>query len=262
MKHVQPWASFALKLCFVVACLSLLTAPLVSQTFYGSIIGTASDASGSLIPGASVTLINLGTSERRAAETDASGNYQFVNLIPGRYRVDIEKPGFKHLTRDEVVVEVQSSVRIDATMQVGDVGQVVEVTSETPLLQTESSALGQVVESKTVQQMPLNGRNVLNLVALVPGVVAQGQSMGNPTNTNISAWGNYQIGGGLGNQSAAFLDGAPLNTSYNNAVMLVPTQDAIQEFRVQTNNLGAEFGPFRRRRREYDVEIGNQRFSR
>jgi TonB dependent receptor len=90
----------------------------------------------------------------------------------------------------------------------------------------------------------LNGRNVLNLVALVPGVVPQGQSMGNPTNTNISAWGNYQIGGGIGNQSAAFLDGAPINTSYNNAVMLVPTQDAIQEFRVQTNNLGAEFGRF------------------
>src|SRR5260370_7599978 len=92
--------------------------------------------------------------------------------------------------------------------------------------------------------MPLNGRYVLNLVALVPGVVPNGQSMGNPTNTNISAWGNYSIGGGIGNQSAAFLDGGPMNTSYNNAVQLVPTQDAIQEFRVQTNNLSAEFGRF------------------
>lgn len=139
---------------------------------------------------------------------------------------------------------MQSAVRIDASLQVGDIGQVVEVSSETPLLQTETSSLGQVVESRTVQQMPLNGRNVMNLVALVPGVVAQGQSMGNPTNTNISAWGNYQIGGGLGNQSAAFLDGAPLNTAFNNAVMFVPTQGAIQEFRVQTNNLGAEFSRF------------------
>jgi hypothetical protein len=141
-------------------------------------------------------------------------------------------------------VEVQSAVRIDWALQVGDIGQVVEVTAETPLLQTETSALGQVVDARTVQQMPLNGRNVLNLVALVPGVVAQGQSMSNPTNTNISAWGNYQIGGGLGNQSAAYLDGAPLNTAYNNAVMLVPTQDSIQEFRVQTNNLGPEFSRF------------------
>ena len=95
-----------------------------------------------------------------------------------------------------------------------------------------------------MEQMPLNGRNVLNLVALVPGVVAQGSALSNPTNTNISAWGNYQIGGGFGNQSAAFLDGAPLNTSYNNAVMLVPTQDSVQEFRVQTNNLGPEFSRF------------------
>src|SRR5260370_25762558 len=94
--------------------------------------------------------------------------------------------------------------------------------------------------------MPLNGRYVLNLVALVAGVAPQGQSMGNPTNTNISAWGNYSIGGGIGNQSAAFLDGGPMNTTHNKAVQLVPTQDAIQEFRVQTNNLTAELGRFAR----------------
>jgi hypothetical protein len=221
-----------------------LAAPLLAQTFYGSIVGTVTDDSGAIVPEASVTLSNLGTSERRELSTDALGNYQFVNLVPGRYRLDVAKTGFRRLTRDEILVEVQNTVRFDVSLTVGDVGQVVEVKAETPLLQTESSALGQVVESRAVQQMPLNGRNVLNLVALVPGVVPQGQSMGNPTNTNISAWGNYQIGGGIGNQSAAYLDGGPLNTSYNNAIQLVPTQDAIQEFRVQTNNVGAEFGRF------------------
>ena len=131
-----------------------------------------------------VTLINLGTSERRTVETDALGNYQFVNLVPGPYRIEIQRVGFKRLTRDQIQVEVQAVVRIDATLEVGDVGQVVEVKAETPLLQTETSSLGQVVESRAVQQMPLNGRNVLNLVALVPGVVPQGQSMGNPTKSD------------------------------------------------------------------------------
>lgn len=90
--------------------------------------------------------------------------------------------------------------------------------------------------------MPLNGRNVFGLVALVPGVVPGGQSGTTPTGTNPFAWGNYQIGGGQSNQSASYLDGAPLNTVYGNLTSLVPTQDAIQEFRVQTNNLGPEFG--------------------
>jgi len=241
---LQPHASFARKLILIAVVFSFSTAALWAQTFYGSIVGTVTDPTGAAISAANVTLTNAGTAERRTAQTDSSGNYQFVNLVPGVYKVDIETTGFKHLTRERIQVEVQSAVRIDAALQVGDMGQVVDVTAETPLLQTETSALGQVVEARVVQQMPLNGRNVLNLVALVPGVVAQGQSMGNPTNTNISAWGNYQIGGGLGNQSAAFLDGAPLNTAYNNAVMLVPTQDAIQEFRVQTNNLGPEFSRF------------------
>ena len=187
-----------------------------------------------------MTLTNTGTAEVRTDQTDANGNYQFVNLVPGVYRLEVESPGFKHLTHDQVKVQIQAAVRVDAALDLGEVGQTVEVTGQAGLLQTETSSLSQVVEGRTVQEMPLNGRNVMNLVALVPGVVAQGQAMGNPTNTNISAWGNYQIGGGFGNQSGTFLDGSPLNTAYNNAVDLVPTQDSIQEFRVQTNNLGPE----------------------
>ena len=92
--------------------------------------------------------------------------------------------------------------------------------------------------------MPLNGRNVLNLVALVPGVVPQGNAMANPATTNNTGWGNYQIGGGMANQSAGYLDGGPLNTGYVNMIAMVPAQDSVQEFRVLTNNLGPEFGRF------------------
>ena len=237
-------ATSAYRLLYLAVACAFLNTSASAQTFFGSIVGTVTDQSGASVTAARVALTNTGTDEHRTDQTDSLGNYQFVNLVPGVYKVDIEAAGFKHLTRGQVQVQVQSAVRIDASLQVGDVGQVVEVTGQASLLQTETSSLGHEVEGRVVQQMPLNGRNVLNLVALVPGVVAQGSSLSNPTNTNISAWGNYQIGGGFGNQSAAFLDGAPLNTAYNNAVMLVPTQDSVQEFRVQTNNLGPEFSRF------------------
>ena len=164
-----------------------------------------------------------------------------------------------NITHDQVQVQIQAAVRVDAALDLGEVGQTVEVTGQAGLLQTETSSLSQVVEGRTVQEMPLDGRNVMNLVALVPGDVAQGQAMGNPTNTNISAWGNYQIGGGFGNQNATFLDGSPLNTAYNNAVDLVPTQDSIQEFRVR-RTISAQSWTFCRWRDQHDYEIGTNEF--
>ncbi|MBC8168111.1 MAG: TonB-dependent receptor, partial [Bryobacteraceae bacterium] len=220
----------------------LLAASSQGQTFYGSVVGTVTDSTGSAVPQAGITLINSGTADRRTAQTDDSGSYQFVSIPPGQYRVEVEKTGFRRFVREPITVEVQSTVRIDVPMQVGDLSQLVEVSAQTPLLQTEDASLGQVVESRRVLEMPLNGRNVFGLVAMVPGVVPGGQSGTTPTGTNPFAWGNYQIGGGQANQSAAYLDGAPLNTVYSNLTALVPTQDAIQEFRVQTNNLGPEFG--------------------
>jgi hypothetical protein len=220
------------------ACIGILCLPLPAQTSFGSIVGTITDQSGAIVPGAVVTLTNLGTSERRTVESDTSGNYQFVNLVPGNYRVDIEMSGFKRLTR-EVQVAVLSTTRVDAAMEVGDIGQTVEVTGQTALLQTDSASVGQVVEGRTVTEMPLNGRNVFNLIALVPGVVPQGNAGGAG---GLFAWGNYQISGGMPNQGKSLLDGAPLNGGYINSTALAPAQDTIQEFQVQSNNLTAEFG--------------------
>jgi hypothetical protein len=227
-----------------LSSLLVTAAPVFCQTFYGSIIGTVTDATGGAVPQANVTLVNLGTAERRVMQTDTAGNYQFVNLVPSQYRVEVEKSGFRRFAREPITVEVQNAVRIDVAMSVGDVSQTVEVSAQTPLLQTEDSSLGQVVESRKVLEMPLNGRNVFGLVALVPGVVPGGQSGTTPTGTNPFAWANYQIGGGQANQSATYIDGAPVNAAYVNLTSLVPTQDAIQEFRVQTSNLGPEFGRF------------------
>src|SRR5713226_5747398 len=126
-------------------CLVWLLAAAASfgQTFYGSIVGAVRDVSSGAVPQAKVTLTNLGTAEHRTLETGGSGTYEFVNLVPGQYKVEIEKAGVRHFSRDPIKVEVQSAVRIDVTMQVGDISQLVEVSAETPLLQTENATLGQ-----------------------------------------------------------------------------------------------------------------------
>jgi hypothetical protein len=239
---------------FVLAAIVLVWAlvPRASfgQNVYGSIAGTITDASGSVVQGANVTLTNIETGETHNMLTTGSGEYTFVNILPGRYKVEAEKTGFKKVIREPIIVEVESGLRVDIALQVGAVNQTVEVTSEAPLLQPETSSLGQVVETRTVTELPLNGRNPLALVALSAGVVPQGQpsagnsSTGNPVGANPFAAGDFQIGGGQAGQSEILIDGVPTNGAYLNVVTVIPTQDAIQEFKVQTNNLGPEFGRF------------------
>lgn len=215
-----------------------------SQTTFGSITGQVTDSAGAVIPVAQVTLKNLGTAETRSMTTGSDGLYQFVNLVPGSYSIRVDKQGFSTFTRTPIVVEVSQTVRIDAKMQLGQVTQTIQVTTQTPLLQPETSSLGQVIGTRQVNELPLNGRNPMNLVALAPSVVPQGQSMGTPTGANPFGFSNYQMGGAIANQGAEYLDGVPLNNGYINELSLIPTQDALQEFKVQTNNLDAEWGRF------------------
>lgn len=241
------------EVCLLLALVLFLCTPLrlVAQTTSGSILGTVTDPSGAVIPGGSVTLINSGTDEKRTVQSSNSGDYTFVNVLPGTYEVDFAQNGFQTYKRQNVLVTVTAAVRIDAKLQVGNVSQVVSVNTAPPALDTEPGALGQLIEGKQVEEMPLNGRNVFNLLILAPGVVPQGSTGGNPlgnqangTYTNNTGFGNYQIGGGMSNESAFYLDGTPLNTTYINSPALVPTQDAIQEFRVDSNAVSAEFGRF------------------
>jgi hypothetical protein len=214
------------------------------QSTYGSITGLITDPTGAAVTDAQVTLTNVGTSEKKTQSTGADGFYSFVNLIPGQYRIDVEKQGFKHVTRQNVVVEVNQSARIDATLAIGQVSESVEVTSETPLLQPETSSLGQVVEQRKANELPLNGRNILNLTAIAPSVVPQGSTTGTVVGKNPFDFANYQIGGAFANEGAIYLDGQPLNIGYINLPLLIPTQDSVSEFKVQYNNLGPEWGKF------------------
>ena len=234
----------------LLVCVLLLSTPIslpkiAAQSVYGSIVGTVTDATGAVIAGANVTLTNDATNEHRTIITDVSGNYTFVNVLPGQYDIGIDASGFKHFVRRPIDVQVQSAIRVDASLSLGDATQTVNVTTESPLLQTQSATIGHEVEERQVQELALNGRNVYNLVALAPGVVPQGgTSSGAPAAGNVNSWGNYQIGGGAANQSASYIDGAPVNVSYVNSTIIIPTQESIQEFRVESNNVGPEFGRF------------------
>ncbi|MGA9076314.1 MAG: carboxypeptidase-like regulatory domain-containing protein, partial [Candidatus Sulfotelmatobacter sp.] len=224
------------KLFTLLISLSLLISASLSlygQSTFGSISGSVTDTSGAIVTDAKVTLTNLGTSEKRTQSSGSDGLFTFVNLFPGQYRIDVEKQGFKHFVRADITVQVQQDTHITSQLQVGEVSQVVEVTAETPLLQTESSSLGQVVEQRKADELPLNGRNIFNLITVSPAAVAQGGSGGSPVGQNPFSWGNYQVGGSFANQGAEYLDGQPLNIGYINLPIIIPTQDSVGEFKVQ-----------------------------
>jgi len=232
------------KIAISLTLLLLCSMSAIGQSTYGSITGSVTDSSGAAISGANVTLTNVGTSQTRAQQTNPDGQYSFVNLIPGEYKIDVEKQGFKHSSMPNIAVQVNQASKIDVTLPVGQVSETVEVTSEIPLLQAETSSLGQVVEQRKANELPLNGRNIFNLITISPAAIAQGGSGGTPVGQNPFSWGNYQVGGSFANESAEYLDGQPLNIGYINLPIVIPTQDSIGEFKVQYNNLGADWGKF------------------
>lgn len=230
--------------CALVALMLLFLRPAHAQNTTGGIVGAVNDASGAAVPNAPVTITNLATNDKRSATTNSAGEYQVLNLLPGQYRLDVEVTGFKHFVRNPVEVQVELTSRVNVDLAVGQTSETVEVTAAAPIIQSENASLGQVVQGRAVQEIPLNGRNVLALVGLTPGVVPQGSSSGNLTGQNVFAAGNYQIGGGSANQSSTLFDGSPVNVSYGNATILVPSQDSVQEFRAQVNNNTAEYGNY------------------
>ncbi len=235
----RSWAALVLVLVL------LLPSAAASQSFYGSLVSVVKDDQGGVIPGATILLVNTATSERPEGVSGEDGEYRFLNLVPGTYRLEVELAGFQRSVREAIEVNVQSAPRIEVNLQLGNLSETVLVSGEAPVLQTENASVGIVVQSSHIRQLSLNGGNVLNLIALAPSVVPQGGSEGSLTGKNVFAGGNYQIGGGTANQSASYFDGVTVQDSaYGNIVVLTPSPEAVAEFRVQTNNSSAEFGRF------------------
>lgn len=232
------------------ALLVLLAGGLACFGQDASVSGLVRDSSGAVVPKADVTLTNTKTNVQYRAATDGDGIYRVSGLVPGIYSASVAKEGFKNVVKPSIEVQTSDALTVDFALTVGAVSETVTVEAGAPLLETESSALGQVIGERQVQQIPLNGRNVMNLIALVPSVIPQGATQGSATGnqasagdfTNAFGWGNYQIGGAVAGQSQIQYDGVTLNSTYGNTSNIVPTQDAIQEFRVSTNTLSPDFG--------------------
>jgi Carboxypeptidase regulatory-like domain len=238
-------------LCTFVLCFAAFGRSARAQSTTGSVVGSIADSTGSVIPNATITLTNNATGDKRTVITADSGDYQFLSIPPGEYTLTVEAQGFRRYTHNPVEVQVELATRENVDMSVGSATEQITVTSQAPIIQSENAALGQVVQGKAVTDIPLNGRNVLALVGLVPGVVPQGSSGGNLTGQNVFAAGNYQIGGGSANQSATLYDGAPVNISYGNITALVPSQDTVQEFRVHQQQHGRIWKLHRRRHQHH-----------
>ncbi len=227
-----------------------------AQTSYGAVVGTVTDSTGAAVLSARVALTNSSTGANQETKTGAGGTYSFVNLNPGPYSVTVTQKGFQSYTRSDVDVQIGGTARADVVLEVGNISQSVTVTAGPAQLQTDSSSLSGVIEGQQVVEAPLNGRNVNNLLDFVPGVTpgggTQGSTMANGGSGNFQAggqtqaiaYGNYQIGGAFSGQSLFFIDGVESNIAENNVNTLVPTQDAVQEFRVSTNDVSAQFGGY------------------
>lgn len=223
--------------------LLFLSASLFGQTL-GDVAGTVNDPQGSPVAGANVTIINVGTNAARTTITNGEGIYAFPALAPGAYGLKVEKPGFKTYSQTNVEVQVQSNVKIDVTMQLGQVSETIEVTSVAASLQTENATVGTVVEQKRIVELPLNGRNYLQLVALAPNTSTGFPSAGQARSRQGGFRSETSIA--IGGQRSSFnhysLDGVE-NTDPNfNTFVIQPSIDALQEFKVQTGVYPAEFG--------------------
>ena len=228
--------------CTVLAAASLALPSLASaQT--ADIVGRVTDNSGGVLPGATVTVENVGTRDVRTAVTSETGDYVFTLLPLGAYTVKIELQGFTSQT-SRTVLTSGDRVRVDGRLNVGAITETVQVTAEAPLLQTDASTLRTLVTEKAVQDLPVVGRNFINLVQMVPGAntgannsVASGTRPDDRRQTSA-----VSINGAADTQNNQMIDGMDNNERYIGTIGVKPSMDAIQEVRVQTNLYSAEVG--------------------
>ena len=203
-----------------------------SQAARGSIGGEVRDPSGAVIADGRIRLVEIRTNQEYAAKTDKSGFYTIVNLLPGSYRLIVEAEGFKRFTQEGIRLTTGEKMRADANLAVGSPSETFTVTSDVPLLRSETGSLGQLVDNRKITDLPLNGRSFISLVGLSSGVAL-------PPGTAFP-----RINGGRPRTNEYLYDGISVLQPEPGSVAFFPIIDAIQEFKVETNSPPAEFGRF------------------
>jgi hypothetical protein len=207
------------------------------QSTTGSVSGRVGDVSGAGVPSIKVELKNTQTGEMRESISNGSGDFVFPTVPVGSYQAEADAPGFKHTVRGPFTLDVNQNARIDLKLEVGSVNEVVEVHSDTPLVDTRNAQLGSTVDAKRIQELPLNGRNVYDLVALTPGTVNVSTSLTGSNDSN-----NMNVNGQRTMANNFFLDGAFNNSLFRNGGNMAPNPDAVEEFHLITSNFDAEYG--------------------
>ncbi len=230
--------------CVCLAAFSFFIAPGVWAQGTGEITGTVTDSSGAAINGAKVRVINIATGAERTVATNEAGNYDVPALIPGVYDLRAEFSGFRVSERKGVELQVAQVARLDFSLQLGNVSETVQVAGGAPVLETENATIGTVIENRRIIDLPLNGRNPLQLVSLTPGATTNGpassqgqQRMGGARNAF-----SLNVAGQRTSNNHYELDGVE-NTDPNfNTYLFLPSVDALQEFKVESGTYGAEYG--------------------
>ena len=230
-----------------LASLFLLTIMGVSlsargQSSQGTITGTVTDQAGAVIANATVTALQVETNQKYTVTSSAEGVFAIPLLPIGRYELGVTATGFSSYRQANIVLEVAQRLRLDVVLQVGDVSTTVTVTDEVSRVQTEASSLGTVVERERIENLPLNGRHVFNLVKLIPGVQPRNRAADGFAEVDNQSFSQISFNGGSVYSNQIFLDGASNTVPVHNEISVVPMVDTVEEFRVQTNSLAAEYG--------------------
>ncbi len=233
-------ASFRFSIFLAFVCL-VFSVTAWTQKDAGSIVGTVKDQTGANVPAAKVTVTDLEHGTSLVTTTNESGEYVAGPLRVGKYTVTVEHPGFKKAVTVAVNLDVQQRIALDVILQVGQISESVEVTSTTPLLETETSELGQVVDNKRMANLPLNGRNFAQLALLTAGTAPSEPGARDEGGFGFSANGARSL------QNNFLLDGVDNNSNLPDLLnetnyVIQPSVEAIEEFKVQTNAYSAEFG--------------------
>src|SRR5215471_18189002 len=225
----------------VVCFITLAWLPLTAQTTTGSIVGTVTDVTGAVVPGAAVTITNVDTGIATKAPTDSSGNYVVTALPVGHYSVTVEARGFKKSVSGGITLNVQDRIGVNVVLELGQITETVEVQGVAAALQTDTSYLGQVVDSQKIVDLPLNGRFFTRLAVLTAGTLptapgARDERTGGFSANGVRPYQNNYLLDGIDNNSLS------QDLTNESSFVYGPSPDAIQEFKVQTNSMSAEFG--------------------
>jgi len=217
-----------------VVFFSLAGSVVHAQDATGRIVGNVTDPSGASILGAKVTVVNVATKVSQETSTDKDGFYQVLSLPIGAYNVTIDLGGFRKQIFERQRLQIGQSLRLDARLELGQQNEVVEVKEQAANIETVNQTIGASVAGETIQRAPLNGRNVLDLALLQPGVTE--------TNGDSGAAGTYSVAGGRSDSVTFLLDGGLNNNLLDNSVVFNPNPDTIAEFRILESNYSAEYG--------------------